>query len=127
MNIEVLSRILNKCRESSVKGESSHFTFLVTRNKIMSMGKNNTKKTHPRAARLRYWSCGVHSELDAILKFPSAPKKICKSKVVNVRIKKDGSIGMSKPCIHCQKLLKSFGIDEALHTTNSGEITLSSF
>lgn len=127
MNIATLSQIMNFCKKNSEKGKVKHFTFLLNRNKIVSVGKNNREKTHPKAFKLGYWVPSIHSELDAILKFPHPPKKLRKVSVVNIRVTRDGKIGMSKPCAKCQVLLRSFGINEAIHSTDEGEMVCSSF
>lgn len=94
-----------------------HFTYILSGSRIISWGHNKGNKTHPLAKKYgNRYSC-IHSELDALLKHRDTLRRC---KVVNVRIKKDGSPGLSKPCPCCQKLLKDHGIKSVYYTTENG-------
>lgn len=40
--------------------------------------------------------------------------------LVTYRNKKDGSLGMSRPCDRCMQLIKKLGIKKLLYTTDNG-------
>ncbi len=94
-----------------------HFTYIMNGSKIVSWGYNKTKKTHPMAKKYGHLFECIHSELDALI---HARHDLTKCKVVNVRIKKDGSPGLSKPCPQCQEMLKDHGIEYVYYTTDDG-------
>jgi len=99
-----------------------HISFIILKNKIVSIGYSHSKKTDPLAKQYGHRFNSVHSEISAIKKFPFRIKKLSKCTMVNIRIMADGTIGMSKPCIHCQKLLKDFEIGEVYYTTKDGAL-----
>jgi len=37
-----------------------------------------------------------------------------------IRFKKDGSVTMAKPCIHCQKFLRQYGVKKVYYTNWKG-------
>jgi deoxycytidylate deaminase len=79
----------------------------------------NIRKTHPIA--VRKYSNGhiayhMHAEMNAI--------RFAKSGDILevIRFKKDGSFAMAKPCMYCQKLIRSVNIfKEVRYTNHNGE------
>ena len=49
------------------RSQHKHFSFIVLKNRIISIGKNYENRTHPFAARLSNTSESIHSEMDAYL------------------------------------------------------------
>lgn len=79
---------------------------LCDKNRIVAVG-NNSYKTHPVLRHLTKWPC-IHAEQDAIF---SRGLDNCQGLDLYVcRVKRDGSIGMSKPCAVCSKLIEAVGI-----------------
>ena len=64
-----------------------------------------------------------HAEMRAISKVPKS-WDTSKLKVYVQRFKKDGSVGMSKPCVHCQAALWRAGIisRRVWFTTDEGAV-----
>ncbi len=82
---------------------------LVVKGKPISVG-HNQYKTHPEA---KY--TGLHAEIQAL---KSSGKNVIRGSTMFVyREKKDGSLGLSKPCKDCMKELKKFGIKWICYTT----------
>ncbi len=131
MNINLekkLIRLAKRIQLSYKPNKVIHITFLLYRNKIISTGINDKRKTHPSSSH-PYKS--IHSEVDAILKLeiPSECKKYHitniasiaqKVTLVNMRIMSDGTIGLSKPCKHCSRLIEQIGFKEVLYTNIDG-------
>ena len=101
-------------------GRNKHFSFILIRNKILSIGYNLGFKTNPMAKRYGHRFNSIHSELASIKNFPYPPSVLSKCKIVNIRIMKDGTLGMAKPCIYCSKLLADFDLNEIWYTNRQG-------
>ena len=102
-------------------GHTKHFSFLVKRRNIVGFGYNKTWTTHPIAMQYGYRFDSLHSELDCILSFNGAIRELYKYTLVNIRFMADGTLGMSKPCRICQRLLKNYGIRDVFYTDENGE------
>lgn len=116
-------KILNKAIETSFNlkhltpGRSKHFSFLIRKNKIVSIGWNNGSKSHPIAAKFNYQSQAIHSELHCILNADKIDKKCY---MINIRIGQKDEILMSCPCQFCQTLLLHYNIRDVLYSTKEG-------
>lgn len=97
-----------------------HFTFICERNKIVCTGFNTSFKTHTIAHKFGHRFSCIHSELSAINCFKYKLSLLSKYRIINVRIHADGSLGNSRPCIHCQYMLSSFGIRRIMYSTKNG-------
>lgn len=96
-----------------------HVTFILNKNKILSIGINNPK-THPKTLKYDYWDdVGVHSELSAVIKLG---KEDCSNYTfINIRLKKDGTVASSKPCRGCQDMLNQIGFKKIFFTNDLGK------
>lgn len=94
-----------------------HITYLLRRNKIISVGLNKTEKSHPKAGGdFRR----IHSEFDAIRRIKD--KSILRRcRLVNVRVNKHGHILLAKPCSLCEVLIRAFDIRRVVYTTGEGK------
>jgi len=97
--------------------KQSHFSFILRKNTLLCVGWNDTWKTSPMAKKYGYRFNCTHAELDAIRNFPYPPRLLRACKMVNIRILKDGSIGLAKPCKRCIRLLKDFGLKEVWYSS----------
>lgn len=81
-------------------------------------------KAHPRMILYGHRYSGLCAELDVCLKFGLTHKESVADMsgltLAVVRINKDGSVGMSKPCNGCQNLIKQCGFEKVLYTLNDG-------
>jgi len=110
---------------------SGHFTFALKNGKLISVGQNNPRKTHPRNLLRPYLDrdgnnisnqVGVHSELRCILNMGLDD---CGGySFFNVRIDNNGKIGNSRPCAGCQHLLRSVGFKRVFFTNNAGQFQI---
>lgn len=80
--------------------ERTHYSFVLRKNKIIAMGKEQRGKTHPLAMKYGYKYPTIHSELDA---FRQLNKIDIRDSLVlvNTRISNTGVFGMSRPCKYC--------------------------
>lgn len=104
-----------------------HASFLVYRDKIMSIGINNPAKTHPRNLRFGYRNkrnqpinniIGIHSELAAVIKL--GRQNLENLDIVNTRIDRNNMLALAKPCVGCQDMLKQLGIGRIYYSTHQG-------
>ncbi len=124
MNKNLENRILEITRKlkDEPKGKNKHFTFIVRRSRILSVGFNDYWCSHTMANKLGYRFNGIHSELSAYLKFREDKEKLSKCTLVNTRINSKGEIGYSKPCELCEKLIDKMGIKKVYFTNRNGEM-----
>jgi len=117
----LISRILRLSKEliDCCPLRCKHFSFIVLRNKIISVGYNTTR-TNPMAEKFEYEYPTTHSELAAILNLQMPPSVIRYCKLINVRIDKDGKLMLSRPCKHCMRLLQTFVFDEVWYSEPDG-------
>lgn len=98
---------------------SFHVTFALKKGKIIAIACNK-QKTHPITIKYNYvGQVNVHSELSAIIKL--GRENCSELTFVNVRIKKDGTIGNSKPCPGCSDLLRQVGFKNLFFTDSNGK------
>lgn len=91
---------------------------IVSGGRILSVGfnKHNTNGLTERY-KIKDHTCSVHAEIAAVAK---ARKKIRLegSKIYVVRIHRDGTPAMAKPCEMCQHVLFNYGIKKAIFTVD---------
>lgn len=114
--IKLARQLLN-----GVPSRQKHFSFLIIRNKVVSFGFNYSFKTHPLAKKYGHRFSSTHSELKALADFPFRTSKLSDCKLINIRIMANGSLGMSKPCNHCQVMLRDYGIKVIVYTDWRGK------
>ena len=96
---------------------------LVKKNRVLSFGVNNMKKTHPACARPGVrpeFSTGLHAEVDATVGVSKGDLE--RSKLYVARILKNGKPAMAKPCEGCTRHLRELGIREVIYTV-SGDLS----
>lgn len=120
------AKLINEARNriDIPKGTTNrlHFTFILRRNTILSVGYNNMFKTDPGAKAAGYEYGFVHSEFDAIGNFPLTPKEFNKCRVVNIRLNKQGNILLAKPCKICGPMLVNLNFREVWYSDENGFI-----
>ena len=106
---------------------SRHWTFLLRKNRIVSIGRNRAYHSHPICKRLGYRFETLHSEADCILKVYRDIPNMGPLKMINVRLstqsleRKQPVLRMSKPCIGCMKLLSGLPqIKKVYYSTDHG-------
>jgi hypothetical protein len=96
MDLEDLLRFARICKPSI----RTHYSILLDRGRVVSVGEENRAKTHPLAAKKGYKYPTIHSELSALINIDKdVDPRDCT--LVNLRISPTGNIGMSRPCKYC--------------------------
>lgn len=92
-----------------------HLGAVITKgNKILGVGFNKNK-TSPRSNNA---FSTLHAEISAILN--TDEEDLEGSEIYIFRATKSGKLGLSRPCIFCEKMLRSVGIKKIYYTTTEG-------
>lgn len=120
MNVKVINKAVDVAKNliHLPNGRSKHFSFVIRKNNIVSVGWNDSSRTHPLAARFGYKYPYIHSELSAILNFNDLQNSH-KYKFLNIRFN-TGRLDIARPCSKCQKLLTHYGFYDVTYSTESG-------
>ena len=92
-----------------------HFSFLMSKGQVISVGWNNMFKTHPLAKQYGHRFHSIHSELHCITKCQQEIDEIKKPYMVNIRINKYNKLRNSRPCVNCIELLCDYGVFEVVY------------
>ena len=91
---------------------------IFNRRRVLSV-RHNSYKTHPQL--LRYTDFPfLHAEQAAILAYGLDNCVGCE--IVVVRVRRDGSLAMAKPCHVCQTFIRKAGIEAVHFTTDNGSV-----
>ena len=132
MNLKRIIDLTFSLQDSNkTKCRCRHFSFILNKNKILSVGINNPKKTHPRNIKYKYTGrynndisvyVGIHSEMSAIIRYGFED---CTNHIlVNTRLNVANSISNSRPCSGCQNLLKQLNFKRVYYTNNNGSFEM---
>ena len=96
------------------------------KHRIISAGCNSQTDTDPIQAALdheRYGCCcpgKLHAESAALIPLIKRKIDISGADLYIYRSKRDGTLGMARPCQSCMKLIKQCGIKRIFYTTDDG-------
>lgn len=94
---------------------------LAKRTKVISYGWNDMDRTHPIMQEYNYgnlWTPGIHAEIDSCLGVDRDSLK--GASIYVVRIRRDGSYGLAKPCMVCVRILRNMKVYNAYYSTENG-------
>lgn len=109
--------------------KSFHITFAIRKNRILSIGINKPRNTHPFNLNLDYKDIhgkrrsdlvGIHSELAVILKMRNMNINYNKITFYVMRLNKNKELVYSKPCSGCESLFNQIGYKDVFYSTNTG-------
>ena len=87
----------------------------------------NSPKTHPISLFLNPWRrerVGTHAEMrslvNAVNRFRGDRSVLEGSRIYVVRLKRDGDLGMARPCPICEGLLRHHGVKQATFSDREG-------
>jgi deoxycytidylate deaminase len=100
---------------------TSHFGFLIRKNRIIKIGWNKYK-THRINQEHPYHDGNVflHAETDTLIK--AKQDDLSDFKLLVLRISEGNVFRNSRPCFGCQSIIKQFGIKEVWHSDSDGDI-----
>ncbi len=112
-------KFFNLARRQSLKSKDKFRIGAVVvdkRKNVLNVGTNDMQRTHPKSLNKKYPF--IHAELDALVGLDS--KDTEGGAIYVYRETKDGKLANSKPCDHCQELIKRYGIKKIYYTTEKG-------
>ena len=124
----LLDRVVCRCYDLFDPGlRYNHFAFVVKRNRIVSVGRNRPFKTHPLCRAYRFES--IHAEVDAVLRARCGDFKFIPVfrgfKLICVRIRRGGGLGLARPCSLCWDFVCSVGFDDVIFSSEDGWVSCS--
>lgn len=106
----------NLCR---VNRRHRHFSFICQRSNIIAVGFAQKHKTHTRAARWFGYN-SIHSEFDALRQMMKSNKSMAGMYMVNIRIRSNGQLALSRPCVCCTRMLIEMGVRDVYYSCPDG-------
>lgn len=105
------------------------FCFMFDKNKLISIGKNDETRQcagiYNLAVRFNVEKFKKyayrHAEIDCIRRVWGKRYITGREKMVVVRIKRDGSLGLAKPCNNCQQILSAMNFNKIWYSTDNGD------
>lgn len=91
---------------------------IFAKKRLISVGANNAK-THP-LSKFYGRPVTVHAEMQAIIRANNLVESLEGLVLVVARIKRNGELGMARPCSGCQEIIKHHKIKEVWYTTENG-------
>jgi hypothetical protein len=101
------------------EAENRHISFLLDKNRIVSVGFNSNYKYSKITRGMGYWASSRHSEIDSYIKLRDKNLMPYLS-LVNIRLSKTGTIGMACPCDKCLNFLSIVSPRRIFYTTADG-------
>lgn len=101
------------------------FSFLYQRNTLISLGINDETKVCPKVKRLAQrfnvekfkTHSFPHAEINCISKLWGKHYISGREKMVIIRIRRDGSLGLARPCINCHTILSALNLTNVYYST----------
>ena len=95
---------------------------LVSKNRVVGLGFNQMKKTHPKQERFNTMEepIGLHAEVHACIGVPTP--HLQGSTLYIARLLKNGNLAMSKPCESCRRFLIFAEVRRVIYTISNSEI-----
>lgn len=129
ISIGTITKIALAVSISPISGKrNKHVALIVKGSRILSVGVN-LERSHPLAKRfkLKKESESQCAELNACLKLGLSHKEELPDfsglTIIVVRVLKCGTLGMSKPCVGCQSLIRQCGFRKVCWSNEKGELS----
>jgi deoxycytidylate deaminase len=122
--IEVSYALINK---HNADLRCRHFSFILDRNRIISIGMNSTK-THPLNLKYNYVNkdnksisdiVGTHSELNAVIRL--GEEDCSRLTLINTRINRNNMLDYSAPCSGCSDMIKQLNFKNVYFSNVQGK------
>lgn len=91
---------------------------IFSKKRLISIGANNAK-THP-LSRFYGRPVTIHAEMQAIIRAKNIVDSLEGMILVVARVKRNGELGLARPCLGCQNIIRLHNIKEVWYTTENG-------
>jgi deoxycytidylate deaminase len=97
-----------------------HVAFILNKKAIVSIGWNDTNKSHPATKKYPYHQLSkIHAEMSAILKMKG--KDCSHLTLVVIRLNAKNELKNSKPCKGCQAMITENNFSKVWYSNDNGE------
>jgi len=128
-NNKFIAQSLELSRKLSINSQEkfAHFCFIFNKNKLISIGFNDTKNQNSKALyfgnryniqKFKKYKM-IHAEISAISKLWGRLEITGKEKIVVIRIGKSGLLLNSLPCKDCTTILTALGFKSVWHSVEN--------
>lgn len=130
MNFDRLIEISRALKGKNQTGRAFHCSFALLKKKIIGIGVNSYFKTHTLTKNYKAYkinnanyTAGTHSEISLLGKL-GIGFDFSNITLVNIRIRNDDKLGLSRPCLGCLGILKFIEYKKFYYSTNEEKFEL---
>lgn len=127
-DIQIISDMLKFAKKNQQPRKYSMVAYLVDGKRVVSIGMNNYKKTHPSTPQIKEYILPKHAEIDCLARYIVKHKPIKSSLTLYVvgltQAKVSNLVISSKPCVSCQIFIKSCGVPRVVYFENSEKFVI---
>ena len=102
----MLSRAIKLAAKKSRHKMHKHAVLVLKSSNIIAIGVNHEE---------------VHAEISALKKL--SPQRRKGTKIISIRLRRGGVLGLAKPCKECEKFLRDNGVQAVTYSNNDGSMT----
>lgn len=122
MNYQIAEKLFNLALDVVPVANAKIVSAVVYKNRIYGLG-HNSYKTHPKAKEFHNQlnkEC-LHAEMMACFyaRYNLGEENLKKATIYVVRAKKDGSLGLAKPCQACDSMIRDLGIKKIIYSKDN--------
>lgn len=127
-DINIISEAFKYCHKNKNAKGYTICAILAKGKKIISIAKNDYRKTHARTPQIRHYVIPGHAEIKCISRYIVKNRSITSDMtlyVVGITQGKDGNpVISSKPCESCERFIKTCGIPRVVYCENVTEFLI---
>jgi len=123
IDVKFIDKAADICKTIPAIKNKHRVVAIVTngKNKVLSVGYNSYTKTHPKQKELAllcniHHKAYLHAEISALVKLKDSGAK----NIYVVRLWKDETFALAKPCRICELAIKEAGLEKIFYTVYNG-------
>lgn len=120
-NFKTIAQTIAKERRKTEKLRCCHVAFILYKSRIISIGVNDLRKSHPLNKRFRYhnFKNSICAELSAVIR--GRKEDYTGHTLVIVRIDRNNKLNYSCPCSGCKGLISTMNFKNVYFSNKDGE------
>ena len=127
-DIKMVSDAFEYARKNKNNKTYTIVAFLVDGKRVVSIGKNDYKKTHAKTPQIKEYVIPAHAEVKCISKYLIKNRIVKNDLTLYVVGLTQGKVAnpviSSKPCESCSKFISTVGIRRVVYCENSDKLTI---